>query len=277
MKQTLFLFYSVLLSLGLVAQEKFYIEPSLGFFVGYSKEDRSVNQFQNLINHYYFGGKDLSVGLKLSYIKNKHKLSLGYETSYYASNFKHLESGLPRVDSRFSSSIGPVNSIFAEYANSALKLFVKLPKFLHKKSSGSETLYLINSKISPLFGLEFRYFSKGALDENNRAYFQNVGFRTSRGNYIADSTKYLQLYSKSNLTMRSGILWEFYNNDKHLCTLTILYKFAFKDAGFIRYRFISTENNPNNPPFLYQNTTRGNGFLIALGVPIKLFTILKKN
>lgn len=261
----------IFLSLGLFAQGKVFLEPYLGFFVGFSKENKSINRKQNIIGHNYFGSKDLAIGGKISYQNHKHKISLGYETSYYHSNYRHRERGLPRIEGRYSVSYGHFNSIYGEYAKQLIDFNVKMPKSFKKWiKSDNEYSYLISSKISPVLGIEYRFFY---TDFKNSFNEPRATIRTSQGNYYAD-TQFLHLNSKANLTMRAGVNWEFYNGEKHKFTLTFLYKFAFKDAGYIQYHFKSVNNI--NPEFDYQNTTRGNGFCIYLGLPIKLVTFKKK-
>lgn len=260
----------IFLSLGLFAQGKVFLEPYFGFFVGFSKENESVNRKQNIISHNYFGSKDLAVGGKISYKNDKYKVSLGYETSYYTSNYRHRETGLPRVEGRYSTSNGPFNSIYGEYAKQLIDFNVKMPQGLKKWMKGDKDYsYLISSKIYPILGIEYRFIYKDYVNDFN---FPRSTVRTSEGNYYTD-IEFLHLNSKANLIMRAGINWEFYNRDKHKLTLTILYKFAFKDAGYFRYHFKSSNNI--NPDFYYENTIRGNGFCIYLGVPIKLYNFKK--
>lgn len=259
------------LSLELFAQGKIYLEPYLGTFVGFSKENEQINSKQNIISHNYFGSKDLAVGGKISFKNDKHKVSLGYETSYYNSNYRHRESGLPRVEGRYSSGEGPFNSIYGEYAKQLFDFNVKMPKGFKKwMYDDKEYSYLITSQISPVIGLEYRFIYTDYVNDFN---FPRSTIRTSQGNYYTD-IEFLHLNSKANLTMRAGLNWEFYNGEKHKFTITCLYKFAFKDAGYFQYHFKSVNNT--NPEFDYQNTTRGNGFCIYLGVPIKLYTFKKK-
>jgi hypothetical protein len=209
-------------------------------------------------------------GGKISYKNNKNKVSLGYETSYYASNYRRKETGLPRVDSWHSGGFGPFNSIYAEYSKQLFDFNVKMPKSFKKWMKGDKDYgYLISSKISPVLGVEYRFIYTDYVNDYNDPH---AIIPTTQGNYYAD-IEFLHLNSNSNLTMRAGLNWEFYNEDKHKFTITCLYKFAFKDAGYIQYHFKSVNNI--NPEFDYQNTTRGNGFCIYLGVPIKLFSFKK--
>lgn len=261
----------IFLSLELSAQGKVFLEPYLGTFVGFSKENQNINNKQNIINHNYFGSKDLAAGGKISYKNNKNKVSLGYETSYYHSNYRHRETGLPRVEGRYSFGHGPFNSIYGEYAKQVIDFNVKMPESFRKWMKGDNDYnYLISSKISPVLGIEYRFIYTDYVNDFN---FPGSIIRTSQGNYYTDN-EYLHLNSKANVTMRAGLNWEFYNGEKHKFTLTFLYKFAFKDAGYVQYHFKSVNNT--NPEFDYQNTTRGNGFCIYLGVPIKLYTFKKK-
>lgn len=259
------------LSLELFAQGKIYIEPYLGFFVGFSKENEQINSKQNIISHNYFGRKDVAVGGKLSYLKGSEKFSIGYETSYYSSSFRRKETGLPRIDSWHSTSDGSFHSFYIEYAKKLIDFNVKMPNSIRKWLKADKKYeYLITSKISPVVGLEYRSIYR---DYKNDYSDPHATIRTTQGNYYAD-VQYLHLNSKANLTMRAGLNWEFYNEEKHKLTVTLLYKFAFKDAGYFQYHFKSVNNR--NPEFDYQNTIRGNGFCIYLGVPIKLFSFKKK-
>ncbi|MCY7291148.1 MAG: hypothetical protein LH615_03100 [Ferruginibacter sp.] len=259
------------LSLELFAQGKLFLEPYLGFFVGFSKENNNINDKQNIINHNYFGSKDLAAGGKVSYTKNKNKLSLGYETSYYHSNYQHRETGLPRIEGRYSTGYGPFNSIYIEYAKQLINFNVKMPHSFKKWIKAEDDYsYLISSKISPVLGIEYRFTYTDYVNDFN---FPRSRVSTSQGNYYTD-IEFLHLNKKANLTMRGGVNWEFYNGERHKITITLLYKFAFKDAGYIQYHFKSVNNI--NPEFDYQNTTRGNGFCIYLGLPIKLYTFKKK-
>ena len=261
----------IFFSLELFAQGKVFLEPNLGFFVGRSKENPAINKNQNIINHYYFGGKDLAVGGKLSYKYFKSKFSIGYETSYYTSEYKHIETGLPRINSLSSAGYGPFNSIYGEYAKQSTNFNVKMPRSFRKWMKGDNDYnYLISSKISPFIGMEYRFIYTDYKNDYNDPH---AIILTSKGNYYAD-TQYLHLNSKANVTMRAGLNWEFYNGEKHKFTITFLYKFAFKNAGYVQYHFKSVNNT--NPEFDYQTTTRGNGFCIYLGVPIKLYTFKKK-
>lgn len=272
MKKNAIFIVVLFLSLEVYAQGEIYLEPYLGTFVGFSKENKQINGKQNIISHNYFGSKDLVAGGKISYKNNKHKVSLGYETSYYSSNYRHRESGLPRVEGRYSHGDGPFNSIYAEYAKQLIDFNVKMPRSLKKwLKADQDYTYLITSKISPVIGFECRFIYTDYVNDSN---FPRSTIRTSQGNYYTD-IEFLHLNSKANLTMRAGLNWEFYNGEKHKLTLTVLYKFAFKDAGYYQYHFKSVNNI--NPEFDYQNTTRGNVFCIYISVPIKLFSFKKSN
>lgn len=73
--------------------------------------------------------------------------------------------------------------------------------------------------------------------------------------------------------MRAGFDWVFYDGGKRRFILTFAYKFAFTEAGYFRYHF---KEPARAIDFYYQNNTRGNGFSINAGVPVKLLEI-KKN
>ena len=258
------------LSFELMAQRKVFLEPYLGFYVGFSKENKEINKNQNIINHYYFGGKDVSIGGKISYKTEVSKYSLGYETSFYVSHYKHLETGLPRIESFHSTGYGEFHSIYFEYARKIIDVKIKMPKSFQKwiKTEKDRT-YLLNSKLSPMLGLEYRFIYGDYKNDFNDPH---ATIRTSQGNYSAD-IQYLHLNANSNLTMRGGLNWEFYNGDKYKFNIALLYKFAFKDAGYINYHFVKNSNP--NISFDYQTTTRGNGFCIYAGFPIKLFSYKK--
>ena len=272
MKKILLVCLAIVFSLELLAQGKIFVEPYAGFFVGFSKGNKDINRNQSVITNNYFGRKDLSIGGKLTYKKGKSTFGLGYETSFYTSSFKHVERGMfPRVDSYHKRSSAYMNSIYIEYAKQVKDLNVRMPKFLKGLTNeGEEKLYLISSKISPVLGVEYRFINKNFINNYN---FSRTGISTSQGDYLSDK-QYLHLNSKGNITMRGGLNWEFYNGDKHKFTLILLYKFAFRDAGYFQYRFKSVNNV--NPSFDYQTTTRGNGFCIYFSIPIKLYTFKKK-
>ena len=174
----------IFLSLGLFAQGKVFLEPYLGFFVGFSKENEQINSKQNIISHNYFGGKDLAVGGKISYKNNENKVSLGYETSYYHSTYRHRETGLPRVEGRYGTFYGPFNSIYGEYAKQLIDFNVKMPKSFRKWfKADNDYNYLISSKISPVIGLEYRFIYTDYVNDKNEP---RATIRTTQGNYYAD-------------------------------------------------------------------------------------------
>ena len=259
-------------SLELLAQGKIFVEPYAGFFVGLSKGNNDINRNQTIITNNYFGGKDLAIGGKLTYKKAKSTIGLGYETSFYTSSLKHIENGFfPKVNSYYSQSSTYMNSVYIEYGKQVKDFNVRMPKFLRRLTNGSEEkLYLISSKLSTVLGVECRFVGRTFVNDFN---FNTAQIFTSQGDYVTD-IEYLHLNAKANITMRGGLNWEFYNGDKHKFTFILLYKFAFRDAGYFQYRFKSVNNV--NPSFDYQTTTRGNGFCIYFSIPIKLYTFKKK-
>lgn len=260
-------------SLELLAQGKIYLEPYLGFFVGRSTEDKKINSRQNIIRRYSFGGKDLAVGGKLSYIKEKSKTSAGYEMSYYTSSYKRIETGLPRVNGYRSFGYGHFHSLYTEYARQSINFNVLLPNSFKKwLNIDDDKTYLISSKISPVLGLEYRFVYNSFINDDNSNPTATI-LTTNLGNYRAD-IHYLHLNANANITMRGGFNWEFFNGDKHKFTLLFIYKFAFRDVGYVRYRFRQVDN-PSNM-FDFQTRTRGNGLNIFASIPIKLYSFKGK-
>ena len=256
----------IIFSLGLIAQGKIYIVPYLGFYTGAYKGVDTVNNKQNFIKTKPFLGKDFTIGIKLNYYKNRLGITAGVGAAFYSTGFyrKEDKSNPLRVDSRSTISEGPWISYFAETRYSLLDFNIKMPKWLSKNP---EKPYLLVSNIAPFLGFEYRKVGKNF--END--FRSGAEIATSQGNI--PGTVYYHAYKNTHTSMRAGIDWVFFNEAKRRFILTFMYQFAFKDAGYYRYHFSKPSRGID---FYYQTTTRGNGFSIKAGVPIKIFENRKR-
>lgn len=258
--------FFIFLSSGLIAQKKVYFEPYLGFYVGHYKSVDSVNNKQDIIKTNTFGGKDFGIGGRLTYIENDMVISAGAESSYFISGFKHIEPPVyPKVDSYESRSQGNCKSFYAQFGYQIADIDIKKPRWMNKNQ---ERPYLIVSKINPFIGFEYWVMTNSF--RNDYVEF-NSSITTSLGS-ISGSSRY-HSYSKTNYGIRAGINWDFYDLEKRRFIIMLLYKIGFKDAGHFLYKFNSTGFSN---AFDFQTTTKGSGFCIYAGIPIKLFQLKKK-
>lgn len=262
-------FIILLISVGTFAQGKFYIVPHIGFYSGAFRGVDSVNSKQDLIKTKPFLGKDFSIGIKLEYHRNKLGFELGIESGFYSTGFYHNEGkNIPRVDSKESSSQGEIWMYTTDAKYNLLGFNINKPrKWVTQKT---EKPYLLVTRFFPYLGLEIRRLGKSFRQDN-------VEYNSSIGTYpFGDipGSRYYHSYARHHFSMRSGFDWVFYDGEKRRFILTFLYQFAFKDAGYWRYHFIKQNERID---FYYQNTTKGNGFTIKAGMPIKIFEYKTRN
>ena len=254
----------MIVSLAAIAQGKLYIIPAIGYYSGTYKTVDSVNRKQDIIYSRSFLGKDFSIGFSVAYSIKKIELSLGVESGFYSSGFKHSEpkSWPNRVDSHESLSQGEVWVYNTDFKYKGANFNIKLP--LKKRPVLSDKSYLLVSSFFPFAGAEIRRLGRTFVQDFVE---YNSGIGTSQFGSISGSN-YYHSYSRHHFSMRAGFDWIFYNGEKTRFILTFMYKFAFNDAGYFRYHF----EKPNmGIDFYYETTTRGNGFSIKAGFPIKLF------
>jgi hypothetical protein len=251
------------------AQGKLYLIPHVGFYSGAYKSVDTVNSKQGIIYTKPFLGKDFSIGLALAYTHNKFEYSLGVESGFFSSGFKHTEPKLwpNRVDSKESLSQGEVWVYKADAKYDFLGLNLKKPKKYLNKTT--EKKYLVVSRFYPFIGAEIRRLGRTFVQDFVE-YNSSIG--TSTYGTIPGSN-YYHSYKRHHFSIRAGFDWVFYDGEKRRFILTFMYQFAFKDAGYFRYHFSKPTQGID---FYYQTTTRGNGLSIKAGFPIKLFEINKK-
>jgi hypothetical protein len=212
------------------------------------------------------GGKDFGIGGRLTYIYNNVSISIGAESAYFTSGYKHIEPDIyPKVDSYSSTSQGNCKSFYGQFAHHLFDFNIKKPKWIGKSQVKP---YLMVSKISPFAGFEYWVMSNSFMNDEIE---YNSSITTSLGT-ITGSSQY-HSYSKTNAGLRFGINWDFYDGEKKRFIIMLLYKMGFKDAGYFLYKFNGT--NFSNP-FNFQTTNKGGGFCIYAGVPIKLFQFRDK-
>jgi hypothetical protein len=259
----------IIVSLAAIAQGKLYIVPTIGYYSGTYKSVDSINKKQDFIYTQSLLGKDFSIGFSVAYLTKKVELGLGIESGFYSSGFKHSEPKLwpNRVDSRESRSQGQVWVYHIDCKYKLANFNIKLPQKIQRTQSDKS--YLLVSSFFPFAGAEIRRLGR-TFEQDYVEY--NSGIGTSQFGSIPGSN-YYHSYNRHHFSMRAGIDWIFYNREKRRFILTFMYKFAFNDAGYFRYHF---EKPSRAIDFYYQTTTRGNGFSIKAGFPIKLFKINKK-
>jgi hypothetical protein len=258
----------ILVSPVLFAQGKLYIVPRLGFHSGSYKGVDSVNNKQGFIKTKSFLRKDFIWGIKFTYTHKSLGVSLGIENGVYSSGFyRNEDKRLPnRVDIRSARSVGNhLLVIFIEPRYELIDLNIKMPKWLR---NNPEKPYLVASRIAPFLGVEYRKMP-GIFVNDYVEY--NAEVTTSQYGDIPGSVFY-HAYKTTQISLRGGIDWIFHNEDKRKFVITLMYSFAFKDAGYFRYHFYE----PGIADFYFQTKTRGNGISLKVGVPIKLVTF-KKN
>ena len=266
-KHSLFLVFAVIPFI-LSAQGKLYIVPHIGFYSGAYKTVDSVNSKQDIIYTRPFLRKDFTIGVTLAYTHKKFEYNLGIESGFYSSAYKHTEpkSWPFRIDSRESLSQGSVLVYQGCIKYKAADFNIKLP---HKfRIKHPEKPYLLTSNINPFIGAELRRLSRTFVQDFEEP---SVIFTSTYG--TIPGVHYYHSYRRNHFSMRAGFDWVFYNSEKRRFIITLMYQFAFNDAGYFRYHFRKPSRGLD---FYYQNTTRGNGFSIKAGVPIKIFENRKK-
>ena len=263
MKIKLF-FFTVLITAATktIAQGKFYIVPQVFAFVGSYRGVDSVNKKQTLLKTRNFSKKDFLVGVNLSYYKEPFMITFGVDQAVYTTSFYYKEDGLLYKKASYSA-MNLVN-YYVEIKYDVWKYNKKLPKRWLNENIKNQ--YLIVSKISPFIGIDY-------LRHNmNRISKENDRLNTPAFN-IPYELEVFQI-SPANIGIRTGIDWTFYNGEKRKFSLSFAYRFGFKNIAYHRYHF---ENISRGVNFYYQTTTKGNGFSIRAGFPIKLIELNKKN
>ena len=262
-----FTFFFLLVSLELFAQGKLYITPYTNCFVAAYKGIDSVNSKQSFIKTRNFMGKDFLMSINLTFIKDPFTISLGIEQGVYSSGYYHKEgkNTYPRVDSKVTLSQYDLIVYYTDFKYNLFGYNVKKPKKWLKKNE--EKPYLLVSRFHPFIGAELRSI--------NKTFEQDYPEGAEIATYLFNipGTVYYHANDRKHFSMRAGFDWVFYDGEKRRFILTFMYKFAFKEAGYFRYHF---EKPSRGIDFYYQTTTRGNGFSINAGIPIKLFEINKK-
>jgi hypothetical protein len=252
----------ILVSPVLFAQGKLYIVPHIGFHSGAYKGVDSVNDKQNFIKTKPFLRKDFIIGFKLTYTYKSLGISAGIEQGVYSSGFyRNEDKSLPyRIDSKHTASEGNGPTIlFIEPRYELFDFNIKMPKWL---SNNPEKPYLVASRIAPFLGVEYRKMSRTFI---NDFVERNITLTTSQYGDIP-ATDFYHAYKTNQISFRGGIDWIFYNLEKRKFVITLMYSFAFKDAGYFRYHFYK----PGIADFYFQTQTRGNGISLKAGIPIKL-------
>jgi hypothetical protein len=249
-----------------MAQKKVYFEPYLGFYVGNYKPVDSVNKKQDIIKTNTYGGKLFGIGGRLTYIDNNMVVSAGAESSHFSSGFKHIEPPVyPKVDSYESLGQDNCKSFYVQLGYHITDINIKKPRWMGKNK---ELPYLMVSKITPFIGFEF-WMMTNSFRNDEISYQSSIS--TSSGS-ISGSNQF-HSYTNTHYGIRTGIDWVFYNREKRRFIIMLLYKIGFKDAGYFLYKFNGTSFSN---AFDFQTTTKGSGFCIYAGVPIKLFQLKKK-
>ena len=265
-----------LFSLGLFAQGKIYIVPQIECFVGKIKNDKELNNKQNFVSERIFIKKYFLPGAKISYVNKISDLSIGIEAAIYGSGWQRNEKrsnsitvnpqGFDKIDSRHfeAEGNGPF-SIFIDASREVLAFNKKMPRFLSK---APEKPYLFTTKIAPVVGLEYRFMQRTFVND----FTEGVGsIMTSQQGNIPGSS-YFHLNHKGEFSIRTGADWIFYKDEKRRFILTVMYHFAFREAGYWRYHY----SKPGVTDFYYQTSTRGNGFSFKAAFPIKLYENKKR-
>ena len=256
-----FIIFFLQISFGVFAQGKFYVTPQVFAFVGSYQGVDSVNGKQTILKTRNFARKDFLVGINVAYQKEPYMITIGIEQAAYSSSFYYKKDG--RIYHKTGYSGINLINYYLELQYDYWVYNKKIPK---KWTTNKETnKYLIVSKISPFIGLDYLRYNKNNLS-NGRGNISSPGFKVS---YELETFPYL----RDNLGIRTGVNWTFFNGEKKKLTLTLAYKFGFGDIAYHRYHF---QNQNTGVDFYYQTTTKGNGFSIKAGFPIKLLTINKK-
>ena len=249
------------ISLGLLAQGKFYVTPQVFAFVGSYRGVDSVNSKQSILKTRNFARKDFLVGINIAYQKGANMVTLGIEQAAYASSFYYKKDGLLYGKTKYAA-INLIN-YYLEFQHDYWFYNKKVPKkWTNNKPTNK---YLIVSKISPYIGIDYLRYNKSILN-NAKGFIASPGFRAP---YELQTFP----FSRDNIGIRTGVNWSFFNGEKKKLTLSLGYKFGFRNIAYYRYRF---QNQSTGTDFYYQTTTRGNGFSIKAGFPIKVLTLRKK-
>lgn len=258
----------ILFSLEFFAQGKLYIVPQIDCFVGSIRGTDSINNKQFFIKTKDWTRKTFLFGIRLTYTNKSFGVSAGIDQALYSSAFYRNEdkSNANRIDSKHweAEGNGP-SAIFIESGYELLDFKAKMPAWL---SHGTDKSYLFISRVAPLFGFEYRYMHNTFI---NHFTEYNVVIPTSQYGNIPGQSLY-HAYKNTQVSLRVGADWVFLNEGKRRFVLTFMYHFAFKDAGYFRYHFYK----PGVADFYYQTITKGNGFSIKAGVPIKIYENKKK-
>ena len=256
----------ILFSAGLFAQQKIYIVPHVGFYVGSYRGVDSINNKQNWIKTKPFLRKDFTIGIKLSYYHKKLSISAGLDAKIFSSGFYRNEdrSSGQWIDVRPTISQGECKSFYIEGRYSVADWNIKMPRFL---KSLAEEPYLIVSTIDPFIGIEYNRMGHTFVNDFVES---GVSITTSQGSI--PGTVFYHSHNREHIAFRGGVDWVFFNNDKRRFILTLMYQFALKDVGYFRYHY---KNPAMGVDFFYQTTTRGSGFTIKAAIPIKIASIKK--
>jgi|CXWL01.1.fsa_nt_gi hypothetical protein len=250
-----------IVSLESCAQGKLYIAPQLGFYSGSYRGVDSVNSKQTLFTTRKFQWKQLIYGIKFSYYNDNFEFSTGIENGNYASGFSYGgDNSRPDNITAGHSIAEGSNVIFGEFKHNLFSINIKLPKWLKRDKENEEKPYLIVSRIMPMLGFEHRWMPRVFINH----FEEFSGVSTLQGN-IPFAVSY-NSYNSTHFSMRGGFDWVFYDGEKRKFIISLMYSFAFKDAGYFYYRFY--HNTPQE--FHYRDNTRGNGISLKIGIPVKL-------
>jgi hypothetical protein len=251
----------VTISLGLLAQGKFYITPQVYAYVGSYREVASVNKNQAFIKSRNFTRKDFLVGEDLSYYSDPLTISLGIGQAEYSSGIRYEENKI--LFTKLTYSGLNIINYYLDFKMDKWAYNRKIPKRWRNESSKDK--FLIVSKISPFIGVDFFRFNKNTLAENRTSISGNLNYIPGTVNFIPNS--------RNGFGIRAGVDWVFYNREKRKLVLTLMYKFGLSKLGTYKYRF---QNQNRGIDFNYETTTNGSGFCIKAGFPIRLFEVKKK-
>ena len=118
------------------------------------------------------------------------------------------------------------------------------------------------SRIAPVLGIEFRQIRKRIFIND---FIEDASVTTSQFGTIPGSSFY-HSYKPGQISLRAGMDWIFFDLEKRKFIITLLYSFAFRDAGYFRYHF----SRPGVADFYFQTQTKGNGVALKLAVPVKV-------
>jgi hypothetical protein len=249
------------ISLGLLAQGKFYVTPQVFAFVGSYKGINEVNKNQDFIFSRNFTKKDFLIGASLSYYKEPLCISVGIEQAAYSSGFIYKVEN--RLYNKTAFSGRNVVNLYTEVKYDIWNYKKRIPK--KWRNENNKDKFLIVSKFSPFIGFDYLRYNLNTVSKE----------KNSIGGPVYRIPYEMEVYQnrKDNFGIRTGVDWTFYNGEKRKFVLSLAYKFAFNVLAYGNYRF---QNLSRGIDFKYQTSTRGNGFSIKAGFPIKLFETKKK-